>query len=178
MTLRLLPIHTTLFYISNHQRAAFYSPFDHQSHKRTVPFKWYHLNNFWVAVWSAYNCHEINWVLSFILGWIPTSYLQQQKEQAAAAAVQIACLLCRQPFPSDTELRQHMSVHADTNEYKCDTCNQSLSSKATLGRFIRGIVCATILCMLCVIIFAKECIILHVLKYLVEFLTWALYLHC
>ena len=44
MTLRLLPIHITLFYISNHQRAAFYSPFDHQSHKRTVPFKWYHLN--------------------------------------------------------------------------------------------------------------------------------------
>ncbi len=43
----------TLFYISNHQRVAFYSPFDHQSHKRTVPFKWYHLK-------IAIICNTIN----------------------------------------------------------------------------------------------------------------------
>ncbi len=62
MTLRLLPTYTpiwyvinfdpskcppTLFYISIHQRASFDSLFDHQCHKRTVPFKWYHLKVTW-----------------------------------------------------------------------------------------------------------------------------------
>ncbi len=50
----------TLFYISNHQRAAVYSLFDDQSHKMTVLFKWYHLKA--IKLWAKY---PAEWDITF-----------------------------------------------------------------------------------------------------------------